>query len=129
MTQVRALRLRRQLCRWPLLEHLGDGFLQQLLILVAVFVQGILSDPTPDHTLILRVLQINDQRSDNTLFWSDAAHAAADPTHAPRTIGSLLFHPAVGGQDHVGILVLPYLLPTLALQNRVDILLRYLRQY
>ena len=61
--------------RWPLLEHLGDGFLHHLLILIAVVVKGILSDSAPDQTLILPVIQIDDQCSDNILLRSGS------PTH------------------------------------------------
>src|SRR5580704_14024308 len=83
--------------RRPLLEHLYDGFLQHLLILAAVVVEGVLTDPAPDQTLVLRVIQINDQGADHILLRGDAAHAAANPAHAPRTVGSLLFHPAADG--------------------------------
>src|ERR1700691_5686762 len=99
----------------PLLEHLGDGFSHHLLILIAVVVEGVLSDPTPDQTLGLRVIQVNDHCPDNILLWRDAPHAAADAAHAPRTIGGLLFQPAIGGDEHVGILAFLYLLPPLAL--------------
>src|SRR4051794_10546619 len=36
------------LCFGPLLEHLGNRFLHHLLILVAIFVQGILRDTAPN---------------------------------------------------------------------------------
>ena len=76
--------------RWPLPEHhLCEGFLQHLLILIAVVVQGILSDFAPDQTLILRVVQINDQCSDNILLRRDVVHAATNPVHAPRAVDAM----------------------------------------
>src|SRR6266702_5034657 len=110
--------------RRPLLEHFRDGFLNHLLILIAVVIQAVLSHSTPDQTLILRVIQVHDHRSYYILLGRNAAHAAPDPAHAPRAIGGLLFQPAIGGDDEVGILAFFHLLQSLALECRVDVLHR-----
>jgi hypothetical protein len=88
----------------PLLEQLCDGFLDHLLILITVVVPGVLSDSTPDQTLIFRVVKIHDHRSHNILFRSDAAHTATDSAHAQRAVGGMLLHPAIGSDEQIGIL-------------------------
>src|SRR5207249_1344582 len=88
----------------PLLEHLLNGFLDHLLIFIAVFVEGVFSHPTPDQTFSLRVINTDDQCSLHTLLGGDAAHPAAHPAHAPSTKRGLLFSSATGDEDQVWIL-------------------------
>src|ERR1700726_126197 len=79
----------------PLLEHLLDGFLHQLLILVAVVAQRILGNPSPYQRLGLSVIEVDNQSSFHVLLWSDATHSAANPAHAHCGPGGFLFHAAV----------------------------------
>src|SRR5580658_572569 len=95
---------------WPLLEHLRNGFLNQLLVLVAVIVQSILGNSPPCQTLGLRVIQVYDQRSYNVLLRCDATHTAAPSTHPHRCIRGLLLHAAIGSDEQVGLLRFIYFL-------------------
>ena len=88
----------------PLLEYLLNGFFYQLLVLVAVVAQRVLTDSSPDQGLGLRVVQVDNHRSYDILLRSDSAHPSADSAHTPRAIGGLLFHASVCGQDQVRVL-------------------------
>src|SRR5580658_4576586 len=95
---------------WPLLKHLRNGFLNQLLVLVAIIVQSILGNSPPGQTLGFRVIQVYDQRSYNVLLWCDAAHTASPSTHSHRCIRGLLLHAAIGSDEKVRLLRLIYFL-------------------
>src|ERR1035437_2062555 len=86
--------LRSHLLR-PLLEHLLHGLFHHLLVLVAIIVQGILCDSTPDQRLRLRIIEVNDHGCFDILSWSNTAHPSADSAHAPRAIEGLPSHAAV----------------------------------
>src|SRR5271156_82889 len=58
------------LALWPLLEHLGYGILNQLLVLGAIVGESILGDAAPEERLRLRVKQIDDQGSYDILLGS-----------------------------------------------------------
>src|SRR5438445_1781313 len=57
---------------WPLLKHLLNGLLHQLLVLVAVVAQRVLGDSSPHQRLALGVVQVDDQRRFHVLLWRDS---------------------------------------------------------
>ena len=78
------------LCLGPLLKHFGDGLLHHLLIFVAVVIQGILRNTTPDQALILRVVNINYPGS-LTFCSGVIPHTAAPLRACPTPDGILAF--------------------------------------
>src|SRR5271163_1795872 len=111
------------------LEHLGDRTVHHLHVFLRVaIVQGVLSHATPSQFFGFHVVNIHDQRPDYILFRGDTAHSATESAHSPGVVGGLGFHPAADDHDQVGILVFLHHLQALALQLRVDLALRFLRQ-
>jgi hypothetical protein len=73
-------------------------FLSPLLLNVSCAISA------PNQRLGACVVEIDDQSRLDVLLWGNSAHSSADAAHAPRAIGGLLSHAAVGSKDQVRLL-------------------------